>query len=273
MIDIIERAAVERILVDPASRVPEASVAARDSASPLTVFRAEVSRFVNGAEHDARRVRLDALLDGLDPNALAAAAVRHALAGTPAGRIPVTVLAEALGFTEASALPTLVATVASAYPTGETTDPDAADAAVIALFEASGRTDPDERALRVQLLVQAYAATATLVERALALARSQDGAVSTRTLLESVLRDDSPVPVTRRLVPAERGGETLVVLHLDGADCEAAADRPARILAFGAGPRACPAPHHALAIAAAIVDTLRADADRDEETVRHADTR
>ncbi|MFC9561014.1 hypothetical protein [Agromyces sp. NPDC056965] len=267
MIEITERAEVERILVDPASHVPEAAVPPDTAASPMTRFRAGVSRFVNGAEHGARRARLDDLLGGLDPAALAAAASVRARAGTPAGQIPVAVLAEAIGFDEVDELPLLAATVAAAYPAGESSDPDAADAAVSALLDASGSTDPDERALRVQLLVQAHTATTTLVERALALARSQDPGVSTRTLLESVLRDDSPVPATRRLVPARLGGdESLVTLRLDGPDREATDDRPARILAFGAGHRACPAPHHALAIAAAIVEAMRADGRRDEET-------
>ncbi|MFB9310120.1 hypothetical protein BJY17_000425 [Agromyces hippuratus] len=274
MIEFIERAEVERILVDPASRVPEAAPATGRPGSPLTRFRAGVSRFVNDAEHDARRARLEALLCELDAAALAAAAAAQVKAGTPVGRITVAVLAERLGFARPDALPPLVETVAAAYPTGEAADPDAADAAVAAVLEASGAVDPGERVVRVQLLVQAHAATTTLVERALALARSQAAAVPTRTLLESVLRDDSPVPVTRRLVPGPLdGGETLVSLHLDGPDRDATAERPARVLAFGAGPRACPAPHHALAIAAAIVETMRSDAPRDEETSPDADPR
>lgn len=274
MIDIIERAQVERILLDPESRVPPAPVPASPAASPLAGFRAGVSRFVNGADHAVRRARLDALLDELDHAALAAAAAARTRAGTPVRDIPVAVLADALGFARPDALPPLVEVVAAAYPAGETSDPVGTDAAVTALLEASGTADAGERVLRVQLLVQAHAATAALVERAVELARSQDGAVSTRALLESVLRDDSPVPLTRRLVPARHGsGDTLVALHLDGPDEEATAERPARILAFGAGARACPAPHHALAIAAAIVETSRGDAPRDEETSHHADAR
>jgi cytochrome P450 len=63
-------------------------------------------------------------------------------------------------------------------------------------------------------------------------------------------------------------GASPLVLRLDGPDREAAAGHPARILAFGAGPRACPAPHHALAVAAAIVETLRTDRRRDEDLPR-----
>ncbi|MEF3405042.1 hypothetical protein [Agromyces sp. CCNWLW203] len=270
MIEITERAEVERILSDPASRVPPAAIAAAPVPSPLASFRAGVSRFVNGAEHDVRRTRLDALLDGLDHAALAADAAARTRAATPIRDLPVAVLAHALGFARPDALPALVEVVAAAYPFGEAADPDEADAAVTALLEASAALDADERVLRVQLLVQAHAATVALVERAVALAGSSDAMVSTRSLLESVLRDDSPVPATRRLVP---GGGAPVVLRLDGPDREATADRPARILAFGAGARACPAPHHALAIAAAIVDTLRTGRPRDEESSRDADPR
>lgn len=279
MIDIFERAEVERILQDPASRVPPATAATTTSASPLSTFRAGVSRFVNGAEHAARREHLDMLLDELDPNLLVAAAVARTREGAIPRDIPVAVLAEALGFARPDALPPLVEVVAAAYPTGESSDPDEADAAVIALLEASGAADADERVLRVQLLVQAHAATAALVERAIVLARSRDASVSTRALLETVLRDDSPVPLTRRIMPARDGrGESLVALHLDGPDHAATAERRARILAFGAGDRACPAPHHALSIAAAIVETTRdetthRDAEREEEVPHDADAR
>lgn len=273
MIEISERAEVERILTDPASRVPPAPVVAA-AAPPLSSFRAGVSRFVNGAGHAARRARIESLLEELAPAALAAGATAHARAGTRTRFIPVVVLAEALGFARPDALPPIVEVVAAAYPTGEAPDPDEADAAVTALLEASGSHNADERVLRVQLLVQAHAATTALVERALALAGTQDATVSTRALLESVLRDDSPVPATRRLVPDRLGdGETLVALRLDGPDREATDERPARILAFGAGARACPAPHHALAIAAAIVDTARGDARRDRRSSLDADPR
>jgi len=290
MIEITERGEVERILADPASHVPTADPAATSS---FAQFRAGASRFANGATHDARRARLEELLDGLDAHALASAAreraavatamtaaARDAEVDTAAGpraagadrarRIPVAVLAEALGFARPDALPPLVAIVTAAYPSGESEPPHGADAAVTELLEASGAADASERALRVQLLVQAHAATATLVERALELAEAHGAATPTLALLDAVLRDDSPVPVTRRIIAAPHGDHELVTLRLDGPDRVASTDRPARILAFGAGPRACPAPHHALAIAAAIVDTVRAGTNRREEITRHA---
>lgn len=285
MTEITDRADVERILTDPASLVPEAG----GDDSPMGRFRVRVSRFVNGSVHEARRTRLQAMLDELSPAELARiAAARTAAvlkaAGTTAAavastdamprrvavdscarHVPVATLAGALGFTDPDALPPLVATVAAVYPTGEANR--AADASVTELLEAAGDHDDAVRAMLVQLLVQAYAATSGLIARALELAAADARAQPTRGLLEAVLRDDSPVPFTRRVVGrardgGARDGDELVTLRLDGPDRGAGQGRPARILAFGAGARACPAPHHALAIAEAIVDAVRDDDER-----------
>ena len=96
---------------------------------------------------------------------------------------------------------------------------------------------------------------AALVEGAMRrLEASVDAPPTTRELLGATLRDDSPVPLTRRVAP----DGTVLVLRLDGPDADAdARGVGARTLAFGVGPRSCPAPHHALAIAGAIVDELR----------------
>ncbi len=284
MTEITDRADVERVLADPASPVPEAG----SDDSPMGRFRARVSRFVNGSVHEARRTLLQAMLDELSPAELAriaatrtaavleaALATATAMAATDAmphrvvvdscaRHVPVATLAGALGFADPDVLPPLVATVAAVYPTGEASR--AADAAVTELLEAAGAHDDDGRALLVQLLVQAYAATAGLIARALELAAGDGRAQPTRRLLEAVLRDHSPVPFTRRVVGRARDGGArdageLVTLRLDGPDRGAGQGRPARILAFGAGARACPAPHHALAIAEAIVDAVR---DHDE---------
>lgn len=285
MTEITDRADVERILADPAALVPEAG----SDGSPMGCFRARVSRFVNGPVHEARRALLEAMLDELPPAELAliaaarTAAVLEAAGATAAAvastdemahrvavdscarQVPVATLAGALGFTDPDALPPLVATVAAVYPTGEANR--AADAAVTELLESSGDHDDVVRAMLVQLLVQAYAATAGLIARALELAAGDARAQSTRPLLEAVLRDDSPVPFTRRVVGrvrdgGARHGEELVTLRLDGPDRGAGQGRPARLLAFGAGARACPASHHALAIAEAIVDAARDDDER-----------
>ena len=87
----------------------------------------------------------------------------------------------------------------------------------------------------------------------------------TAELLHSTLEHDAPVAATRRVAP---DGE-LLVLRLGGSD-----------LAFGAGARRCPAPHHAIAIAGAIVGVLRTRSDARDgapahptEGIAHADAR
>ncbi len=255
---MIERHDVERILADPASLVPEADAAA---ARPADRFRARASRFVNGEVHAARRRRLEEFLATLDVDALAhaaatrASALAHAGADSVAVQVPVACLAEQLGFAGPDATPALVAVLAGHYPTGGPSD--RADAALVRLLAAApppGRREHrDDAVLRVQLLVQACAATAALITAALRHPGAADDAVPTLELLERVLRETPPVPTTRRIGPD--GGE--LVLHLGGPDRGASPAGP-RILAFGAGARSCPAPAPALAIAAAVVDGLRA---------------
>ncbi len=263
MTEITERAEVAGILADPRFLVPEADAPA---IGPFDRFRSLVSRFANGAVHDARRERLEAMLGALDPamlGAVAAARTRAALdahagfdSGTIAWHVPVATLAEGLGFEDPDAMPACVAAIVDRYASGRPTDDATEDAATELLLAASGTGDDDERVLRVQLLVQAFAATGALVERAMRrLAASAGPHPPTRELLLATLRDDSPVPLTRRIAP---DGD-LLVLRLDGPDGDAGPALPPRTLAFGAGARRCPAPHHALAIAAAMVDELRRD--------------
>ena len=91
--------------------------------------------------------------------------------------------------------------------------------------------------------MQAWAATGGLIEGAMRrLATDAHDGHSTAEVLRATLEHDAPVAATRRVDPS---GE-LMVLRLDGA-----------ALAFGAGARRCPAPHHAIAIATAVVDELR----------------
>lgn len=258
MDELIDRGDVERVLGDPRFLVPEADGTAT---RPAQVFRARASRFVNGAAHDERRVRIEGLIAGLDPEALAADAAHRVVSGLAsapgragveevAAHVPVACLAAALGFAEPDAAPPLVAVLADAYPTGAPSD--AADLAAARLMAAAPTGADGEAALRVQLLVQAYAATAGLIVDTVRRA-GNDPSASTPDLLATVLRDTPPVAATRRISPA---GD-VVVLRLGGPD-RAAPHLPPRVLAFGAGERACPAPHLAIAIAAAIVDRLRA---------------
>src|SRR5918993_5723530 len=246
MTEIIERAEVERILREPRYPVPEAEAS---STAPFDRFRARASRFANGAVHDARRRRLDATLTALRPEELARLAgsrTRGALArGADITRIarsvPVAVLGEALGFSEPDGLPPLVGQVTARYASGTATDTAAEDAAITRLLAAAPARDDEARVLLVQLLVQAHAATAALVEGAMRrLGASVHSAQTTRELLGATVRDESPVPFTRRVAP----DGTVLVLRLDGPDADA--DAPSvepRTLAFGAGPRSCPAPH------------------------------
>ena len=254
--EIIDRSDVERILADSRYRVPEADASAT---RPADRFRARASRFVNDAVHDERRRQLEGLLAELDPDALAVAAasrtraMAHAGAGEVAAHVPLACLAQELGFDEPDSLPPLVAVLAAHSPHGEPTR--AADAAATRLLAAAPAraTGDGDAELRVQLLVQAYAATAGLVAGALQRDAESAASATTSELLATTLRDAPPVQQTRRIAPDGR----TVLLHLDGPDRESPRDEP-RTLAFGAGHRACPAPRHALAIAAAIVDGLRA---------------
>lgn len=264
-VTISDPQAVRRILSDRLHRVPEADAA---SATATERLRAATSRFVNGAVHDARRERLELRLAALDPADLArtaarrthaarrADAARRAAVPGPAATVPVATLAEHLGFDTPDELPPLIAEIAAVYATGFPPGAvsDSGDAATGRALAAAPDPDP---ALAVQLLVQAHLATSALIDGALR-AISEDPGLTTRAALVRALRLDPPVPATRRLRP----DGTLLVLRLGGAGAdqdrhEDAAEDPAGSIAFGAGPRSCPAPAHALAIAAAVVDGIR----------------
>ncbi|MFF2389928.1 hypothetical protein [Agromyces sp. NPDC058104] len=275
---IHDRSDVARILDDPAWLVPEAV----PGASPFRRLRGGASRFVNGPAHDERRARLESRLAELDPASLgraAAAATRELLAADvdpaeAARQVPVRVLAAALDAPDPVSAPVDAAALAAPYATG-VVDPDA-DAVDRA---AARRLGPDaaghrraSAVLDAQLLVQAHAATGGLVVEVLRRAAGSPG-VPTRQLIETVLRDAPPVRSTRRVAPAagsaratepadaaDRLADRLVELRLDGPDREATGGAPPRALAFGAGPRRCPASGHAIAIAAAVVDVLRESA-------------
>ncbi|KRE30796.1 hypothetical protein [Agromyces sp. Soil535] len=269
MTDLIERGDAERVLTDSRFAVPEADAAAT---RPMGRFRASSSRFTNGPAHDRRRRRLETLLHTIDTSALAADASSRARWSAASGvdaaeiarHVPVACLAGALGIAAPDDAPRLVADVAASYASGA--ESDRADAAIDRLLAAaapatgdgdgeSGGAGSDEDAvLLVQLLVQAYAATAALVEGAIRSTGAVAASITTAELLADTLRDDPPVRLTRRVAP---DGEMLT-LRLDGPDRESGAGRPLRTLAFGAGARACPAPDLALAMAAAIIEELRA---------------
>jgi hypothetical protein len=116
------------------------------------------------------------------------------------------------------------------------------DAAVGRLVRACGGTWDEATAARMGLLVQACAATTALVRNAL---RRDEPA---ETIVADTLRDDPPVPVTRRI----RDGEP-VELDLTG-------------LPFGAGPHACPGRDHGAAIAVGMIEAVtHGQSTRDEQ--------
>lgn len=265
---------VAAILADPQFAPPPAA-----PAGPLgsaAWLRATVARFSAGEDHRRRRAVAVVDLAGLDVPTLRAAARARAdefpdVEGA-ARRVPVEVLATALGLDGRLALAAVPA-VAQAYFGSAAPD---ADAAVARLLDLAGPGDPETRAARIGLLVQAYDATAGLIGNAVAAARRHpSGRWPVPDLLAETLRYDPPVRQTRRLatVPLRIAGVAvsagaIVVLDLAAAnrDPSAFADpdvfRPGRggpdPLTFGGPPRVCPGRDHALAIATGVVEAVLA---------------
>ncbi|MGW3959038.1 hypothetical protein ACWED2_04380 [Amycolatopsis sp. NPDC005003] len=194
-------------------------------------LRASVARFSNGADHVRRRALAVGLLASVDADSLRDKAfdrtrrivadleIVEVMAGI-ARPVPVGVLAEALGLPDVWAD---VAGVAAAYHP-HVAPGAAAEAALTRLVEACG--GPTElAAARIGLLVQACDATAGLIGNGLFAALTGKPA-------------EQPVLATRRRI----GGEDVTV---------SLAGTP-----FGAGPRACPGPRHASALAAGVLEAL-----------------
>jgi hypothetical protein len=217
MQQITGREAVLAVLHDPSFVVPPVPAAT----GGVAWLRATVGRFSTGPAHERRRALSVAVLDAVPPDTVRAAGDLH----------PVTVLARAIGVHEP--VEDLVREVAQAYQPGTGEEPRA-DAAVERLVAILGGTDDEPTAARIGVLVQACDPTAALIERA------------RHRPLDEVLRDDPPVPATRRQARTAttvggvtvRAGEVVLVSLADGA-------------AFGAGPRRCPGREFALALAAA----------------------
>ncbi|MFK3984283.1 hypothetical protein ACI2K4_28410 [Micromonospora sp. NPDC050397] len=180
-------------------------------------LRATVGRFSNGEAHERRRALSVAILDAIPVDSLRAGAAEP----------PVAVLARAMG-TDVAVVD-LVREVAQAYQPG-TGDEARADAAVARLVAVFGGHD-EPTAARIGVLVQACTATAALIERA----RERP--------VEDVLRDDPPVPATRRCASVTTTVGDLVIEAGEVVQVLLAGD-----LAFGAGPRRCPGRAHALAL-------------------------
>ncbi|MEO3797277.1 cytochrome P450 [Nonomuraea sp. B10E15] len=257
----ITRHAEARAVLDDAAYVPP-PVRQDGAKGTLAWLRAQVSRFSTGEIHAGRRRALVELLAGLEPAELrrAAAAMTEERDGDWRG-VPTAVLASALGVedtatvsaTVSTTVSTTVSAAASGYLSGEESpQADAAVAQLLTLADVSVIT----------LLLQGHAATEGLIENALRHAKPGDDPWA---LLEETLRQDPPLRATRRL--DTRTGETvtidLVAANRDP-DVFADAERfdpargPSPHLTFGSGIRPCPAPGHALALAAGVLDALLA---------------
>jgi hypothetical protein len=192
-------------------------------------LRASVGRFSNGADHIRRRSLAVSALASVEPEVLRRKAFEAA--GGDSRLVVVGVLAGQLG------LPVVasdVVAVAAAYHPHVTPSAEA-EAALGRLVTACG--GPTElTAARIGLLIQACEATAGLIGKAVPLVRA--GKPPEEAVAE-VLRADPPVPHTWRRVCGE---DVLVPL----------AGTP-----FGAGPRECLGPAHAIALATGVLAALR----------------
>ncbi|MEU3274707.1 hypothetical protein ABZ639_28000 [Saccharomonospora sp. NPDC006951] len=215
---------MENRLVDAGWAVPPVPEAGGDG---IAWLRAHVARFSSGERHRRRRELVTSALAGIDPRWLRRAA---RAAGRTDPALPVELLAEALGH---RVDPDDVAIVAVHYQP-DTGEPADADAAVARLVAVMGGVADERTAALIGLLVQAYAATATLIEAAV-----NSGPGTADALVEETLALRPPVRATRRQGP---GGAISVV------------DLASAGLPFGAGEHECPGASHAIAIAAGAIE-------------------
>ena len=215
MQQISGRNAVLAVLNDPAFVVPPVPL----GSAGVAWLRASVGRFSSGEAYERRRALSIAILDAIPLDSLAARGPMH----------PVAILAREMGADES--VVDLVWDVAQAYQPG-TGDEFVADAAVDRLVAVFGGVFDEHTAARIGVLVQACQATTVLIERAWL------------RPVDDVLRDDPPVPATKR--------QALVTTTVGDVTVEAGEVVQVRLagdLAFGAGPRRCPGRAHALALA------------------------
>ncbi|MGI5283204.1 cytochrome P450 [Nonomuraea polychroma] len=232
----------------------------------LAWLRAQVSRFSTGDAHARRRRAVVERLAAIDPADLRSAARAMTLERDGEWRgIPTQVLEAALGIKDTAAVPA----AASGYLTGEA-GPEA-DAAVAALLDQADLP-------AVTLLLQAHAATEGLIDNALkhatwdgdqpdprssATPRSAPTGIDVEALLHETLRHDPPLKATRRL-DTRTGDEVTIDLVAVNRDPDVFPDPdrfdptrgPVPHMTFGHGVRPCPAPDHALALAAGVLEGL-----------------
>jgi cytochrome P450 len=211
---IRDRDAVLAVLHDPAFVVPPVPPAS----SGVAWLRATVGRFSEGESHERRRALSVAALGTIALDRLR----------TPHDDHPVAVLARATGAPDG--VVDLVRDVAQAYQPGAG-DSARADSAVDRLVARLGGAFDEPTAARIGVLVQACEPTAALIDKA------------RHRAVDAVLRDDPPVPATRRQALVARTVGDVTVAAGEVVRVALAGD-----LAFGAGPRRCPGRDHALAL-------------------------
>jgi hypothetical protein len=203
-------------------------------------LRRAVCRFSTGAEHAERRAAVEQVLAAVEPARLRAAA-RAMTLSDPAPpvvpRVPLTVLAAALGVADPAAVAALVPPVAAAYhpPANPPANPRPAGDAI-----GDGTADRVADEAADELLRVGVAAATVLVQSCLPVAALVTAALD-RGLEDVLAGPTPPVPATRRWSPAT--GETIPV--------------PLAGIPFGEGPRRCPGEEHARALAAGVLDALR----------------
>jgi cytochrome P450 len=280
-------AEVVAALADPAlvpvEPLEEAGVD-RHAVGSAAWLRAHVARFAHGPAHVRRRAVVEDELARLDEDGLrraAAQCARKAGDGADPRVVAVRALAGELGLPDPDAVAADVALVSGVYFGGSDPAADEAVARLVAAYRAgAGEADGDGEALanRISILVQAFEATGSLVERArgaaseygLADSDGTDHAGGVAGLVYETLRHDPPVLAMRRIAlrPTSVAGVEIAAGDLVTLDIAAANrdpevfDRPDEfdagrgetpLLTYGSAPRRCPGVGHSLALATAIL--------------------
>ena len=289
-------AEVVAALADPALvpvEPPEEAGVDRDAVGSAAWLRAHVARFAHGSAHARRRAVIEAELARLDEDGLGRAAAecaRKAGEGADPRVVAVQALAGELGLPGPDAVAADVALVSGVYFGGSDPAADEAVARLVAAHRAraeagaagdvgaggGGASDGEVLANRISILVQAFEATGSLVERARAAAveygvEGADGADGVGGLVYETLRHDPPVAAMRRtalratsVAGVEIAAGDLVTLDIAAANRDPEVfDRPEEfdagrgetpLLTYGSAPRRCPGVGQSLALAVGIVE-------------------
>lgn len=281
------------VLSDPGYEIPTET--GSGSLGTIVWLRAAVSRFANGHDHARRRAILVREMRVLAPAALRADAERCAariieaaaaaeegsidVMTTMARRVPMAVLAAALGVADPErAADAAIITAAAYFPGASPERERAGDGSTAELVGMLGPGADEVVAARIAVMIQACDATAALIAATTTTVLPPQGdpaqATTTDTIVAEVARLSPPARCLRRLnrTAAELKGcpvpaGTPVVLRIDSANRDPAAfDAPEefepgrserRSLTFGYGLRPCPGASHALALAAGVVQAIR----------------